>query len=442
MERTRQNFQHDSLLKSIRNALTIGLNRAKTKAPHGISEFSHVDCLMSCLSVFTFKFPSLLQFDTAKNEDEHVKSSLKKLFKIKNVPCDTQMRARLDLIHPNVIRPAFTRLFSLLQRGKILESFCFMDKYYLISLDGTGYFSSSTIHCNNCCTKEHKNGQITYHHQMLGAALVHPDHRIVFPFAPEPIIKSDGDKKNDCERNAAKRWIEKFRREHFLLRGVILGDGLSSNEPFITNLKRNGLSFILIAQESDHKYLFDWLNAADPQDAPTRVEILKDGTHKTYQYMKDVPLNSSKDNCLVNVVRYTETKKGKTGTWVWVTDLEVNEKTVRDIVKGGRCRWKIENETFNTLKNQGYNFEHNYGHGNKYLSTIMAHLMLLAFFVDQILQGFDKKFQACYAKMKSKHSLWERMRSFLAHYVVGSFDDLYSAIIHPPPKKSLTIAVA
>lgn len=334
MERTRESFQHDSLLHSIRNALSIGLRRTKTKAPHGSAEFSHVDCLMSCLSVFTFKFPSLLQFDTAKNEDEHVKSSLKNLFKIKEVPCDTQMRVRLDLIHPNVTRPAFTQLFSLLQRGKILESFCFMGKYYLISLDGTGYFSSPTIHCNNCCTKEYKDGQITYHHQMLGAALVHPDHRVVFPFAPEPIIKADGDKKNDCERNAAKRWVEKFRREHFLLRGVILADGLSSNEPFITNLKRNDLSFILVAQESDHKYLFDWLNSADPEDAPTQTETLKDGTHKTYQYMKDVPLNSSKDKCLVNVVRYTEAKKGQTRTWVWVTDLEVNKTTVGDIVRG------------------------------------------------------------------------------------------------------------
>jgi hypothetical protein len=91
---------------------------------------------------------------------------------------------------------------------------------------------------------------------------------------------------------------------------------------------------------------------------------------------------------------------------------------------------------------QGYNFEHNYGHGNKYLSTIMAHLMLLAFFVDQILQGFDKKFQACYKKMKSKNSLWERMRSFLAHSVIESFDGLYSVIIHPPPKRSLTVAAA
>ena len=94
------------------------------------------------------------------------------------------------------------------------------------------------------------------------------------------------------------------------------------------------------------------------------------------------------------------------------------------------------------MKNQGYNFEHNYGHGNKYLSTLMAHIMLLAFFVDQILQGLDKKFQACYAKMKSKASLWERMRSVLIHYILESFDDLYSAIIHPPPKISLRVAVA
>lgn len=120
----------------------------------------------------------------------------------------------------------------------------------------------------------------------------------------------------------------------------------------------------------------------------------------------------------------------------------MHEKAVRDITRGGRCRWKIENETFNTLKNQGYNFEHNYGHGNKYLSTMMAHLMLLAFFIDQILQGYDKKFQACYAKMGSKSSLWERMRSFLAHYIVESFGDLYSAIVHPPPKISLNVAIA
>lgn len=441
MESTRQDFNHDSLLSCVRKSLTVGLERLKQPKSSANTEFSQLDCLMSGMGVFTFKFPSLLQFDTAKNEDEHIKASLRNLFKIKNVPCDTQMRDRLDLIHPDVTRPAFTQLFSRLQRGKILEGFQLMGKY-LISLDGSGYFSSTAIHCPNCCTREYKKGQVTYQHQMLAAALVHPDSRVVFPFAPEPIIKSDGQEKNDCERNAAKRWVEKFKREHFLLRAIILADGLSSNEPFISNLRRNDLSFILVAQETDHKYLFEWLNAADERDAPIWEETLKDGTRQTYQYMKDVPLNSTKDKCLVNVVRYRQTKGEKTRTWVWVTDLEVNAKTVRDIARGGRCRWKIENETFNTLKNQGYNFEHNYGHGNKYLSTMMAHLMLLAFFIDQILQGYDKKFQACYAKMRSKSSLWERMRSFLAHYIIESFDDLYSAIVHPPPKISLNVAIA
>lgn len=205
----------------------------------------------------------------------------------------------------------------------------------------------------------------------------------------------------------------------------------------ITHLRTHRLSFILVARESDHKYLFDWLNAADKEDAPTWGERLKDGTYKTYQYMKDVPLNSAKDNCLVNVVRHTETKDEKTRTRVWVTDLEVNPARAKQIATGGRCRWKIENETFNTLKNQGYNFEHNYGHGNQYLSTLMAHIMLLVFFVDQILQGFDKEFQACYAKMGSKLRLWERMRSFLTHYVLDSFHGLYDAIVHPPPKRFL-----
>jgi len=441
MEKTRQGFNHDSLLNCMRNSLTIGLNRLKKSTSCAYAEFSQLDCLMSCLAVFTFKFPSLLQFDKAKEEDDHIKASLKNLFNIKNVPCDTQMRVRLDRISPDVTRPAFTQLLARLQRGKILEGFGFMGKY-LISLDGSGYFSSSTIHCSNCCTRHHKNSQATYQHQMLAAALVHPDHRVVFPLAPEPIVKSDGQEKNDCERNAAKRWVKKFRQEHFLLPAIILADGLSSNEPFITNLRSSGLSFILVAQESDHKYLFDWLNTADEEDAPTWNETLKNGIYKTWQYMRDVPLNSAKDTCLVNVVRYTETKNEKTRTWVWVTDLAVNEKTVREIARGGRCRWKIENETFNTLKNLGYNFEHNYGHGNKHLSTLMAHMMLLAFFIDQILQGFDKKFQACYAKLQSKATLWERMRGFFIHYTVESFEDLYSAIVHPPPKLSLRVAVA
>ncbi|MDP0562610.1 MAG: hypothetical protein QS721_09945 [Candidatus Endonucleobacter sp. (ex Gigantidas childressi)] len=88
----------------------------------------------------------------------------------------------------------------------------------------------------------------------------------------------------------------------------------------------------------------------------------------------------------MNVLDFVETdKKGKRHTWYWITDLKLDEMTVESIMKGGRCRCHIENKTFNTLKNQGYNLEHNYGHGEKHLTTNLAYLTVLSFLVDQML---------------------------------------------------------
>ena len=149
------------------------------------------------------------------------------------------MRERLDKIPASVTRQAFSNLFTLLQRSKTLENFQFFNDSYLISLDGTGVFSSQSVHCENCCTKHHRDGRITYHHQILAASIVHPDQKVVYPLAPEPIMKGDGDKKNDCERNASKRWVRDFRREHPHLKTIILADGLASNEPFISLLREH-----------------------------------------------------------------------------------------------------------------------------------------------------------------------------------------------------------
>ena len=120
-----------------------------------------------------------------------------------------------------------------------------MDGYYLLSVDGTGYFSSKQVHCTQCCEKHHRNGQITYYHQMLGAVLVHPDESEVIPLAPEPILKQDGSKKNDCERTAAKRLLEDIRREHPHLKLMVVEDGLASNGPHIQLLQSLDMRFIL-----------------------------------------------------------------------------------------------------------------------------------------------------------------------------------------------------
>ena len=460
MKKSRPQFKHDSLIRTVR-ACFAQLPEAQLPELTARHKFSNVDCLMAGLAVFVFKFSSLLEFDKqCHGEEKHtIVKSLERIFKIQNVPSDTTFRERVDEIDSAVFRTVYRSFFRLLQRGKVLDNYKFLEERFLVPLDGTQFFSSGAISCPNCCEKDMKNGEKFYYHQMLGAVIVHPQYKEVLPLCPEMIEKKDGDKKNDCERNAAKRWIEHFKREHPKLKITIVGDGLSSNAPFVKILQENDIKFILVAKESDHKYMFEWLNSADPEDAPTwtKIErepapkrILKKGrqdekvTTHTYQVMKDVPLNASTD-LKVTVVRYTETvnyTKGtkpyeETHTWVWVTDLAVNQENVAKIAEGGRARWSIENETFNTLKNQGYNFEHNYGHGNKNLSNNMAHLMMITFFMDQIAQALDKDFQKAWKHLSSKRMLWERIRSYLMHYIIDSQEAVYKAILDPPEKKEL-----
>jgi hypothetical protein len=215
------------------------------------------DALLSAFAMFSLKDPSLLAFDQRRND-----ANLKALFGIGQIPSDTQTREILDPLDPEHLRPTFGDVFRQLQRGKALEPFEFYNGCYLLSLDGTGYFSSQQIHCPSCQVKEHKNGTVTYEHQMLAAVLVHPDFKEVIPLAPEPIQKQDGSTKNDCERNAARRLLQKIRREHPRLKLIVVEDGLASNGPHVRDLIEYGMHFLLGVKPGDHAFLKPWATLA------------------------------------------------------------------------------------------------------------------------------------------------------------------------------------
>lgn len=99
-------------------------------------------------------------------------------------------------------------------------------------------------------------------------------------------------------------------------------------------------------------------------------------------------------------------------------------------MRGGRARWKIENETFNTLKNQDYHLEHNYGHGKQPLATHFGLLMMLAFLVDQVQELWCAPFQAARKARGSRTSLWQRMRSLFTGYYIESWRQFFEALIH------------
>jgi len=390
------------------------------------------DALRSAFAMFSLKDPSLLAFDHRRND-----ANLKALFGIGQIPSDTQMREILDPLAPEHLRPVFGDVFRQLQRGKALEPFAFYQGGYLLSLDGTGYFSSQKIHCPSCQVKEHKNGTVTYEHQMLGAVIVHPDLKEVIPLAPEPIQKQDGSRKNDCERNAARRLLAKIRREHPRLKLIVVEDGLASNAPHVRDLMEYDMHFLLGVKPGDHAFLFEHVEAARRKGCSPKLTRKEGGITREVRWVWRVPLNESNQDLRVNFLEYKEyDAAGKCcKRFAWITDLHVTHRNAWRLARGGRARWHIENETFNTLKNQGYHFEHNYGHGQQNLSVVFAMLMMLAFLVDQTQQLCCPLFRAVWKKLGSKRALWEVLRSHFYHFTFRSMRQLYEAILYDLARK-------
>jgi len=388
-----------------------------------------VDALMSGLAVFGLKCPSLLQFDRQRRESA-VAHNLRRLYGVKGVACDTQMREILDGVGSRHLRSGFKALFSSLQRGKALESYQYLGGHYLLSVDGTGYSSSPTVRCDQCCVKNHRGGGVTYYHQLLGAAVVHPDHREVIPLAPEPITRQDGNTKNDCERNAAKRLLLDTRREHPHLKLIVIEDALAANGPHILLLNELDMRFILGVKPGDHQALFEQVEEKARQQQVEEFSFTdeEDVTHQ-FRFVNGLSLNGQHPDLWVNFLEYWEVRKEKTRHFAWITDIALSKGNVFAIMKGGRARWKIENETFNTLKNQGYHFEHNYGHGHKYLATNFSLLMMLAFLVDQIQALCCPLFQQAHQSQHTKIGLWEKMRNLFRIFHVETWELLFLAII-------------
>jgi len=420
---SRKHLSAEGLLSEARRCF------GKIPEPPGC-DIALVDHLMAGLALFGLKYPSLLQFDQDGREGT-TPANLKALYGIERTPSDTRFRERLDAVDPRQLRPLYKALLGVLQRGKGLEDFAYLDGHYLLSLDGTGYFSSKKVHCAQCGEKHHRDGTITYYHQMLGAVLVHPDFKEVFPLAPEPILKQDGAKKNDCERNAAKRLLEDLRREHPHLKLIVIEDALASNAPHIRQLQAQDLRFILGAKQSDHTFLFEWVDQT-PGTAESALTD-EDGVHHRFRYLNGAPLNETNFELEVNFLEYWETApSGKVQHFSWVTDIALHPGNLMTIMRGARTRWKIENETFNTLKNQGYHFEHNFGHGDQNLSTVLMHLMMLAFLIDQIQQRCCRLFQAALTVAQTKIRLWRKLRSRFDLCFIDSWEALYRSIFQPP----------
>jgi len=390
------------------------------------------DCLMSALAMMFFQDPSLLSF-LRRLEDPLQCGNLKALFAVETIPQDSCLRESLDAVDTAAINPAFGILLQRLQRGNQLCAFRFLDHYYLLGLDGSQYFCSEKIHCPSCLIYKGAKGPLRYSHQILQAVILNPHMRQVLPIAPEPIANTDGRKKQDCELSAAKRFLSKIRSAHPKLPIIITADGLYSDQPFVQALKNARMSFILVAKPADHKILFEWVQELEALGDARRMELTDaKGRRHIYRWLNQVPLNGGKDADLVNFFEYfLQVDQKTTYHNSWVTDLAVSRDNVVELVQGGRARWKIENETFNTLKNQGYHIEHNFGHGNQHLSLNFFVLNLLAFFIHQVLELTDPSYQYSRSRFSSRQEYWNNLRVANRLLLFNDFEHLLRYVAHP-----------
>jgi len=391
--------------------------------------YSMHDVCMSGFAMMFFQDPSLLQFQRRMEEEAH-SNNLKTLFHVESIPKDSQMRDALDQIDPGQIAPLFDDFFRPLQRGKHLEQYRVLDGRYIVAVDGSQYFSSEKVSCPGCLIREGKN--VRYSHQIVQAAIMHPAMRQVIPLAPEEVKNIDGKEKQDCETNAGKRLLKRMRKSHPKLPFIVVADSLYSKQPTIEEIGGLGMNYVLTAKPEDHKKLTEWVNEMRMLKETSRL-VVNDGKHKhIYEWINGVPLNDNKKTVMVNYIEYWMEKGGETTYHnSWVSDLPINEKNVKELVKIGRCRWKIENETFNTLKNQGYHIEHSFGHGNEHLSFNFFLLNLLAFFMHQIFELTYVVYQQLRTKFGSKRNLWDHLRAALYILIFPDIDNYFERMLDP-----------
>lgn len=431
------------LLKHLRFSALVSefkqqLKESKDTRRNKSCDYDLLDCLSSGLACMFYKSPSMMAYQNAMKKKCY-RNNLQTQFGVINTPKDNQMRKMIGQVDSKTFEPVYKGLFNRLQRNKQLTHFRYKH-YYFNTLDGTQYYGSENIHCDDCLEQKKRNGKIHYSHKVMQSVISHPDVRQVIPMMPEEINQQDGSTKEDCEINATKRLIPKIRAAHPRLPFIWMGDSLFANTSIINLIHEKEDKFIFNAKSGDHKTLYKNLagviwNRRDTQGDKGRI--------MRHEWVDNIPLTKAGD-VTVSVMRlmiltpkdsgiHDVTYKG-----TWITDLDIDTGNIVFLVRAARNRWKIENECFNTLKNNGYNLEHNWGHDYGDSPFNFYHLTVLSFYMHQILELTDKLYGYCRSLSHAAYELWGELTVLFRRILYDSWEDLLCDYIdgyrdHDPP---------
>lgn len=400
------------------------------------NQYELADAGMGAFSVFFTQCPSFL----ARQQElklQKGRSNAEKLFELREIPSDNQIRNLLDPVDPAHLGRFYRQTFQAMEEAGILKRFRSYSDQILVALDGTEYFSSKKIHCENCSHRILQNGATNYFHSALTPVIVQSGNEHVISLEPEFIVPQDGQEKQDCEIQAGKRWLEK-NGGYYAKRGVtILGDDLYSRQPFCQEVKDKQLHFILVCKPDSHATLYETVEFLAAQGVLLTKVVRKwngrYGEIHTYRYANQLALYAEQPVLVVNWCELTTTRED-TGEQLYknafVTDFEITDTTVEAIVRDGRTRWKIENENNNVLKTKGYHIEHNFGHGEQHLAAILLSLNLLAFLLHTILDLVNEQYRAIRQALGRRRTFFQDLEALLRYFFFDTWEDVFSFMFH------------
>jgi len=406
----------------------------RRKGPRREGEYTMADIGLSAFSVFFMGSPSFLAHQRRLAEG-HGRSNCQSLFGMTAIPTDVYIRQMLDGAPPSAFDPLF---FKTIETDGVLAPFQRLGGRTLIALDGTECFCSREIHCQRCSTRKRSDGGTEYFHAFLGASIVAPGHQQVLPLPPEFIAPQDGAEKQDCERNAAKRWLARHGPAVRHLRPIFLGDDLFACQPIATAVHQAGGNFIFTCKPASHPTITEYLNGAELEEYRQTTVTRGKRTTTIHRWLSAVPMRDTKDALSVNwlSVEIQNAKGKRTYYNSFVTDLPVTSGNVAELAACGRARWKIENETFNVLKTNGYHLEHNFGHGKETLASVLVTLNLLAFALHTAARLALLAWRQAVIARGATYRFFEHLRTVTAYVVFENWDHLLRSIeaaaVRPP----------
>ena len=421
------------VLKGILHRRIASLPDYRQKGPN--TQYAIQDAALGAFGIFFTQSPSFLEYQRRLQQTKG-HNNVQTLLGVEQIPCDNQIRTLLDPIAPRYLDAVFVEVFESLEQHRLLAHFRVLGDQLLVALDGTNYFSSKAVPCPNCLTRQLTNGQTLYYHAAITPVIVCPGQAQVIALPPEYIMPQDGHAKPDCERAAGKRWL-RTQAAQVAPHGVTcLGDALYRNQPFCAFVLQHRCNFIFTCKPDSHPKFYERVAFWPANDVlAERQEHHWHGrfTEVTLvRYLNDVLLRSGDKALSVDWFDITVVN-AKTGEQLYHNTCMTNHHLPADkavaVAQARRGRWKIENENNNVLKTKGYHVEHNFGHGQQYLSALLLSLNLLAFLFHTVLEWNDDKYALLRQVLARRQTFFHDIQALMRYMVFDHWDHLMDFMI-------------